>query len=382
MNIIFKKRIKLIRAMINANKSFSLYGLKYVINEIIETTRKDNDGFYLSISEDEPNRVSYLRSSSHKVRTKTTLQRFIRRQLGYDGTVISDSNLDKFCNLVLLLIDDTIANNVELISGPEISKYYSNTTILSCMTGTCYSHKTSIYSMNKNVQMAVFNKEVRALLWLSDNGTYILDRAYPAGHWGVEFIRTWALKKGYVVRNNPDSITTDTNNGLSDNTIHYITLKHDETFPYMDTFKYGKKNGANLVVSNDPSFGNLVFTCTDGTVSKKLACHKCGSVCSDIVNYYNVLNEFGKNIVHCEKCYKTNAFKCNVCYTWHTNTLRYRDWDMCTSCRNKLYAFSKHNICTCYNCSTSKKKYESFIKEETLREFKAKKQLIFDFIEQ
>ena len=48
----------------------------------------------------------------------------------------------------------------------------------------------------------------------------------------------------------------------------------------------------------------------------------------------------------------------------------------------KLYAFSKHNICTCYNCSTSKKKYESFIKEETLREFKAKKQLIFDFIEQ
>lgn len=387
MNIVLKRRIKLIRAMIEAKKSLPGFGLKSAIDAIISLIRQDKDGYFLSISSDDPTKVSFSKKnssnsekSSEKNRTRSSLQRFIRRQMNIDNDFISDVSLDKFVIMVSLLVDESLDSKIKIIDGEDIVKYYTNTQIRSCMTGSCASFKTSIYSLNKNkVKMVIFNNDVRALLWQCDDGKIVLDRAYPSGHWGVSFIRTWAKKRGYLLRDVPDSVTGTGNNGISDGNCHIVTLMHDGIFPYMDTFKFALISKTQIIVSNDPTFGNAILTNTDGGFYQKQVCQQCGAFVENGHERF-VSNGSTDNILYCGTCYDRLAFSCSICGKYTLNRFRYRNWNMCNMCHGLAKAFTTHNKCNCYNCQDRRNLYVSVIEREVVQENRAKNtQLSFDF---
>jgi len=371
---LLKNRVKLIRSMIDARKSFPSYSLRIIIDDIIHLVREDKDKYFISASIGEASKISYTRKGSNSnlenVRVKTSLQRFIRRQLLIDSVSISDANLDKFCNLVMLFMDDSLDAKVQIISGNDISNLYAKTMIKSCMTGGCASFKTSIYSLNKNIEMAVFNGEIRALLWTCDDGVKVLDRAYPAGHWGVNFLRAWAKRKGYMVRNVAEAVTDDRNNGISDNKMHCVTIKHEGVFPYMDTFKFGKMTSNNVILSNDPLFGNITFTNTDGFYYERSVCKNCGG--STRNNCYSVNNNN-----YCYDCYQSECFECSVCNNSFENNQRHENWSVDKKCAAFIKAFIKHNNCLCYACLAKKDSYKRIINFSPSNE--KSKQITFEF---
>jgi len=286
MNIILKKRIKLIRAMLDAKSNFVSYNTKLIISSLIDKIRNDEGGFFLSLSLDDPNKVSYVKKENDKyndkIRVKTTLQRFVRRQLDVQPLDISDAVLDRFATLTMLFLDDSLDDKVKIYTGIKIAEFYTGTNIKSCMTGGCNSYKTSLYEANPDkVGLAIFNNEVRALIWRCDDGNVVLDRAYPSGHWGISFIRAWAKKKGFLIRNNADSVSDGKTNGISDGKNHIVTLKHEGIFPYMDTFKYGIFIGDRIMLSNNQNFGSVVLTNTDGLYYNREVCCACGIPTND-----------------------------------------------------------------------------------------------------
>lgn len=373
--------------MIEAKKSFPSYSLKAVLAAILLKIRQDSGGWFLSVSADDPTKVSYCRKTSDKLsektRTKTSLQRFVRRQLQVTAAELSDSNLDKLANLVSLYLDDSLEQKIKIIDGDQITSLYNATNIRSCMTGPCSSYKTTIYALNKNkVKMVIFNNEVRALLWMCDDGHVVLDRAYPAGHWGVTFIRAWAKKKGYLLRNVPDSVTDERNNGISDGKPHIVTLLHDGIFPYMDTFKFGTIKAGSAVMSNDPKFGSVILTNTDGSYYNREVCDHCGCAVDNNSIHYISNGQSGNNVLYCTNCFNSSAFKCTMCGQNIFNRYRYRNWNMCIRCHGFASSFTKHNKCNCYNCLDKRRHYSQLIETQVLQENRRRNmQLSFDFAE-
>ena len=384
MNKVLKHRIKLIKAMLEAKKSFSSYNTKLIFSNYINSIRKDTIHF-LSLSEDDYSKVSFAKTAVEKfnteLRVKTTLQRYFRRQLGVSVDIISDSQLDKFCNLVALFTDESLDTKIKLFSGKQISEFYSDTVIKSCMTGACSSFKTSLYSLNPSrVKLAIFSNEVRALLWLCDDGKYVLDRCYPAGHWGVGFLRAWARKRGYLLRNAADFVTDETNNKISDNKDHTVTLRHEGLFPYMDTFKYAIIGAGTVIASNNPSFGATVLSNTDGSFYKREVCTKCGNIIDPDSDNPYMSNGDGNNYLICGKCYKKYAFACSLCRKNLNLSLRYEDWDICEKCHSFMKGYMIYNKCSCFKCSDLKRHYSEIIKCEVIKENSKKNiQMCFDF---
>lgn len=384
MNKILANRVKLIRAMISAQSSISSYTARLAIRRIISLIREDKIGHFLSFEQTEPNRVTYAKQQQYKLiknkRIVTSLQRFIRRQLSISVEDLQDVYLDKFCYVVFLSLDHSIDQKVKVISGQELVDFYRNNASKSCMTGSCQSHKIIFYGLNKDkVSMAIFNNEVRALLWKCDDGTIVLDRAYPAGHWGVEFLRTWAKRKGYVIRDVSDSVTTDCNNTLSDGKNHFIILKHYGSFPYLDTFKYGKINGNSIAVSNDPCFGDVILTSTDGGYVSRYKCSRCNSA---IINDHTYRYDSSLE-VYCRDCFYKDMFRCICCDGSYKSSEKHLNWNICEKCFVRMTAFITHNNCSCPNCVYNRQSYIGKISlQQDLDKSKIRtgdKQLSFNF---
>lgn len=360
MEQLLKDRVKLIRAMINASSEGFTPQIKEAIdNKIINKVRKDDVNRFLSLSQDDLLKVSYStakekledQAKQHKQRTKTSLGRYIRKQLEVDGVALSDSLLTQFCNKTFLhsLPIKEIDANIKFLSGPDISKFYhnQNNKIYSCMTGNPYL--TELYSLNPDkVQLLIYKKELRALLWNCDDGSKVLDKIYPAGHGLMNHLVKWAIHYGYFHRMYSQMFANSTLI-IKPNDSRYhktVTMKYDHTFPYLDTFCYGKIIDKNTVqVStyyNGSGYYNCCFTSTDGCFS----CSRTDRYCRDCGIKFNAnssiewvrYNDFNLDPL-------LNHYSYTVCYNCFEN---YKECPTCGTYVNKDKIYNRK----CAICSS------------------------------
>lgn len=276
----------------------------------------DKDGLYLSLS-DEFGKVTYAKSAEDKLnpkkRVKTSLRRFIRRQLNIDSSVCSDSWLDRFGCKVLSNIPVDLDTRVKVLRGNDIVTFYANTFIHSCMTGRDNRDKITFYSNNPDkVGLAVMDNFVRAFVWKTDEGINIFDRVYPAGNIDAETLfRKWASSKGYLLRSNPSSVVpTYETVGIQgcSNPLHVSMNFTLAKFPYLDTFRFGKFVSASaVIISNDCHFGDVDFVRTNGLYTQSILCHKCGTGCRNSGSVYT-----GEYFL-CKKCWDQEFGVCYSC---------------------------------------------------------------------
>lgn len=218
----------------------------------------------------------------------------------------------------------------------------------SCMSGEAASY-TELYALNPDkVKLITFGNRSRALLWTTDDGERVLDRYYPAQSKYGELLRKWAKNKGYILRNNPDALDLGGDVKLSDNKQHVITLKHNNVFPYLDTFKYGKIKGNKVQISNYASFGNIIFDSQDGEYTESF-CYKCykelsGNDRIDHDDRFYCENCFSELFFECAKCHKTYEQNDGIEYVGHEL--------LCNNCFNVDYFH-------CENCSDATDNDES-----------------------
>jgi len=109
----------------------------------------------------------------------------------------------------------------------------------------------------------------RALLWITDCGTKLMDRIY-GNEITISAFKKWALNNGYMHKlkqsySNDTDWVTSTGEIVSET--YDITLDNssNEYYPYMDTFKYADNiNGKVIVISNDVDNETYILDSTDG----------------------------------------------------------------------------------------------------------------------
>ncbi len=352
MNTITKDRIKLIRSLQSAlNNGFSEQE-KHVIETIIDTIRVDDKQHFLSLSQEVPGKVTYAAKPDHKynndVRMRTTLRRYIRRQLTINTDEFNDKSLFDLGGYVkrITISEDDLDDRIQILKGTDIVDYYKNTDTESCMTGD-HAWKVQIYADNPDkCSLVVLDDKVRALLWNTDDGETVLDRIYPSGCDAVAILQGWATRKGYVYR--PSASFCDGMITLSDAKEHRVTLEHGDVFPYFDTFCYGELNycDGTVVLSNSSAFGDTTFQSTSGGHSHSMQC--CG--CEE-----NLSNDEARVVegnVYCEYCFDEHFFYCAACYNAEQleNLIEINGSNYCQLCADSM--FSLCNDCREYSEDT------------------------------
>jgi len=277
---------------------------------------RDMTGQFLSISQDDESKISYANDKRFKYdnqrRTKTSFQRYVRRQMGISKDIITDQELDE---IKWAVFGSAGAKpKFKTLKGEDIVAAYSDEIGgSSCMTGDD-SDKVQIYADNDNVSLLVCNNQYRALLWECDDGTKVLDRIYPNAGDHVGWFHEYAKANGIVYRMH--NHMPDGNVELSDEQFHRVTLRHDDVFPYIDTFHYGSIDGSEVELSNESCFGDIHFSCTEGGHSETQRCDRCGaSTGGDFIESHGDM--------YCEYCRNEHLFCCDRC----------GDWEPVESCR-------------------------------------------------
>ncbi len=349
MNSVMRRRVKLIRAIEAAGKT------NPVIMEIAAKIRKDTVSL-LAGSKLEDGRVSYTRhwnvtldlniTSSPNMRTSITFGRYVRRNLGISSLKLSDKELDELTIAVkkAIISIDSLGMRIEILKGKDIMRFYENEKSSSCMCGSS-SAPTEFYALNpEKVSLVVLDNSVRALLWTCDAVDRILDRVYPSACDGVHILREWATNKGYILRANPDQYIR--NDKLLDFKTHFISMRHNNIFPYLDTFPYAKWDRDIITLSNDTTFGDCVLLETDGTISNSKICSSCGElvvegeyVMSDMNEYYcdDCAAEF---LIFCDDCEEYCSSDNMILINRHSSTERF----VCEGC--------SANYTICDNCKS------------------------------
>jgi len=310
-------------------------GLLFVLFDFEEFIKEDTR--YPSVSLKVPGRITFAqqpvsieesgKDDTDDKRVSTTLGRYIKRNYFREldpssKPLLTDEFVDDFVKRVTTAILeglDVLGKDVEEGGGESIIEKYRESKAKSCMNDESCIHMTLLSSNSNKVSLVTKEDNARALLWIDDEGDKILDRVYPAGGKYVLPLRRWAEKKGYILRENPDQlVTTSQTVELSDGKEHKVTLKAKdiENFPYLDTFRFGKFIGDDLVLSNDVSFGDLLFDNEKGKFHKFKYCDKCGGK----------LNEKGE----CPSCVDDDTCKnCGVSFDDDSN--------FCEECASRTY---------------------------------------------
>tara|TARA_R110001632_G_scaffold38010_1_gene95749 strand:- start:42 stop:884 length:843 start_codon:yes stop_codon:yes gene_type:complete len=117
----------------------------------------------------------------------------------------------------------------------------------------------------------------RALLWLTDCNTKLMDRIY-GNELTVNACKKWALDNGYMHKlkqgyTNDIEWVTSTGEIVADT--YEITLcnKNNDYYPYMDTFKFANNIHSDvIIISNDECNDNYLLDSTDGGPSAGTLC--------------------------------------------------------------------------------------------------------------
>lgn len=312
-------RLRLFGALKRSRKEFM--DSVFVINKIIDNMRKDENYHYLSISQDDFNKVSYAKSKYDKLdnskRVKTSLGRYIRRKMNIKENELNDTVLSNLSDFVAVAIGQKAMNkskenssndDIKILTGKDIQDFYINTDRIlhTCMTGAYKTKCIEFYALNPNKVSLITtsNKKARALLWTTDKGVRVLDRIYPNSGSNKKKIQSWAAANKIRRARKTDR----------------ITMKHNGVFPYLDVFRYGEIDNIRraksykpgiVVLSNNINFGNAVFTNVAGSFVEQYQCEKCKSR----ISYYDLLiyTENKRDIMVCNKCFHKNTKTCLYC---------------------------------------------------------------------
>ena len=255
-------RVKLIRCLEKTYEKAKENGDEATIKDIVARIRSDADGHFLSYSQEAPDKVSFAQKPEHRTnnqsRIRTTLGRYVRRQLGIGPDRLSDNGLAIITKAVFGILACG-EGKIETISGDDITKAYRDSIGgKSCMTGSNADSRIGIYALNPDkVQMVIFDKMARALLWTCDDGTRVMDRIYPNDGGHVDVLHNWCKMHGIIYR--VDNSLPSGTVRLSDGSIRKVTVIHDGSAPYLDTFHYGLIDDNKIELSNDSNFGDIVF---------------------------------------------------------------------------------------------------------------------------
>lgn len=330
----------------------------YVIKELLDS----DDFIYANPSQENYSLVSYTVSNNKRT---TTLGSYIKNRIKR-AKKIPDNIIDLFVNeyAAIISVNINIEKHIKLLEKEDIVDFYAENkvNISSCMAGANAS-KTRFYALNPDkVRLVTFENKARALLWTCDDGTVVLDRVYPSGCVYAPILKHWAVKNGYIYRGNLGSYVSDTVD-LSDDSKRYITMKHQGTFPYIDTFKYGKfvdgdYNSGRVILCNDCDFGDLIFDREDGFFSggNVVRCDGCRGIVSDaeVISY--------EYEIFCRDCFDERFGFCESCGDVYTlgELKEAKDKTLCTDCFDKKFI-------TCYECDQAEEIDDCIIPEDTDR---------------
>ena len=312
MDKLLEARDVLISALVKTNEKYHANDYN-IYMDIIQPIIEDKDNFYLSTA-DEVGKVTYARDKSDKFnekkRIKTSFRRFLRRQLDINSHKYSDDWLNRFGCEVLSFLPFDLDSRIKLLKGNDIVKYYASTFINTCMTGKGNSLKIEFYSKNADrIQLAVMDNFIRAFVWLTDEGIYVMDRIYPSGNIDAEtMFRKWATSKGFKLRSNPSSVVSVAADVvyIEDDLRLNVTVIKNAVYPYLDTFRFGKVNQSNIILSNSSLDKDVIFTRANGGYYNFIVCQLCNRI---IINHsYKIEDK-----IVCEKCLLETHHRCASC---------------------------------------------------------------------
>jgi len=314
MRKLLTDRVGLIRAMQRAMEKARLNGDGAALQRIIMAIRADEGGQFLSYSQECPDKVSYApkpdaRHENTK-RMRTSLGRYIRRQLGAGEEELSSDGLLRITRCVFAhLVEAGVEGDIRIIGGDEITNAYKRAIGGgSCMTGSCCEY-VGLYAMNPGkVRMVLYGRDyARALLWKCDDGARVLDRIYPNDGPHVDVLHQWAMGRGFAHRCH--NHLPNGNVELSDGSYRIVTLRHNYVFPYLDTFHYGRINSGEVSLSNEASYGEYRFESTGGGHGNDdyIHCHHCNGRISEDEAWHAYDNDY------CEDCYSVLYVSCGKC---------------------------------------------------------------------
>jgi len=288
-------------------------------------------------------RIAYASKPEHLYditkRQRSSLQRYIRRQLKFGTSRIKDHELDLLCRQVVKVCYD---GQFTLLKGVAIADAYErHAGCDSCMTGD--RTLVEMYAINSNIELALYQfngREARALLWTCDDGMKVLDRIYPNDGGHIEIMKAWAAENGWIYRVS-NSLPEDDTIELSDRSLRYITVKPTQNIPYLDTFYHGEGvNGGMMVLSNDEDHGHFV-----GDGEGGYTCEFCGA-------YVNPDDCFCDNDDYiCDSCQDEYYVLCDRCDEYvniesSRATVEVDNEIICRDCRSEL------DIVECYHCGS------------------------------
>ena len=312
MKKLIEAREALISALLKANEKYHESDAS-VFKDIINPIAKDEHGFFLSLSE-EIGKVTYAKDKSSKFnekkRVKTSFRRFLRRQLDINSNKYSDDWLDRFGCEVISFLPFDINSRIKLIKGDDIVSFYTKTFVDTCMTGKANKNKIQFYAVNEDkVELAIMDNFIRAFVWTTDEGIKVFDRIYPSGNLDAEILfRKWATSQGYKLRLNPSSVVHASEMvGIEGNVTLHVTAKRHTSYPYLDTFRFGKYiNDNKVLLSNSYNEAQIIFTRANGSYNVFSICGLCKKPC---INNIRAIN--GQNL--CDECVSINYFRCCRC---------------------------------------------------------------------
>ena len=270
-------------------------------------------------------KVKYHR---HGQTAEVSFPRYIRRVARIDKDTLSDADLEHLNNWLL-----SKTAKVEVIKGSAIGDHYFSHSLNSCMAGKHNSRElVSLYCENPDkVSLVVYqrgDKIGRALLWSVD-GEKFLDRIYPSGSEAIEYLRKWALDRGYYVREHnrlPDESVSFYN---SDDEFLSPSVNLDapdcEVYPYVDSFHWGKVNGSRVYLTctgRCPRSECYAFESTDGYApgddENYTRCDHCN--CRVHIDDYYYVDSTEERV--CQTCFEDNFESCYQCnYSYSTDDM-------------------------------------------------------------
>ena len=291
------------------------------LSSLFQIIQNDSTGHFLSLAADY-NKVSYARNAADqfnkKKRVKTTLRRFLRRQLNANNKLYPDDLLDRFGCYVLSCLFPNISDRIKLLSGEEIAKFYKDTFVRTCMTGKEKTTVLDLYINNPDkVKLVILDNYVRAFLWNTDNNEKVLDRIYPNKSDESFQLKRWAMDNSIIVRRNNAVIDPRISVPFSSNNKHYITMNRSTPYyPYLDSFRFGSFTGqgdnSKLILSNYIGFGDHLFIAGNGgyyqnDMIKSFTCFWCQK------KYRNFPYDQYNSRFICEDCAIKNINYCKRC---------------------------------------------------------------------
>lgn len=250
--------------------------------------------------------------SLFKSGSTASIGRIVKSILSQNGFNFSDSEIESFVNKFKAEWDnDNLEdNNILVINGDEIKKWYSEKSYVyggkgtlgnSCMRYDYVSDFLDIYTSNiDQVSLVIYVDKsnllrARALLWKTNKG-YYLDRVYYTIDSEDHLLNKWVAER-YKLTKDPVNAYID------------LTYGNFDQFPYLDSFQYYSptQNRLSMNVDNlEQDVDIYILNKTDGSYEyyNRVWCEFDGEYCREEDAVYS--DYFDVYIL------KDNAIKCDV----------------------------------------------------------------------